>query len=377
MKKKNLLKRSIVIILAVMMVFLSIPTTGFAEGESGQADVNYSQDQLNGETTDNSDVPDPSDQMGMTVDLQSESQTDNVIGDAFENMAETITARMNGEEVEGPDLDQYPLEDHDLSYYGDSLRVRNIDEPGTENPNYLVYRDSLLLISEEDSLNYTVEMAEDKRSASISPAIPQEMLEGKEGIVFLKKDLSEDTILLFDSFPEYTDEGMNCSLADPETIEINQLFSDGKLEVGSKAPGKASLRSGAKGKPPAPAIDFNSDIAGTNWSGEITEFQIVDVDGDFNFDIWDLEFNFEFDVSIQMDFEITTSGSSGGRETVKIASLDLNAGGFDAELDCYFEAEFDEHPIQVKGSLTSEYAYALGLRKHILRQMNVRSIFQN
>ena len=124
---------------------------------------------------------DPESTGGMTVTAV--SGTSNIVGEVFANAfndpEEDPEARLAALQV-------YPTESHEPSWYEDTLRLRYLDSEGESGPNYLVYRDSFLIFSEEEGQVYTVLYSMDGATAYVSPAIPHDELEGKTGIVFLK-----------------------------------------------------------------------------------------------------------------------------------------------------------------------------------------------
>ena len=84
--------------------------------------------------------------------MESCSLTNNIVGEviteSINNMQENDKT---GDASTINNLDEYPMDPHDLSCYGDSPLVRELG-----NGNYLVYRDSYLLISQEDRANFAI-----------------------------------------------------------------------------------------------------------------------------------------------------------------------------------------------------------------------------
>ncbi|MBR1909205.1 MAG: hypothetical protein IJ821_01320 [Lachnospiraceae bacterium] len=314
------------------------------------------------------------------------SLTDNIIGDVFANMFEKMQERSESEEEEGAavdNLDEYPVEHRELSEYEGSLRLRYLSEEDAEDPSYLVYRDSFLIIPHEEGDSYTVEMSEDRRLAIVTPAIPEEQLIDKTGIIFLKDSVGEDIILVFDGEPEYQeytidDDGsenqevthqMICHLQDVSDITINQLFSDGHISMeaenvedaetetipaGRRMLKAAPKKGGKGGSSISGDWDYETSPKGTNWEGEIDNFSAGGPDFDIDFDIWDLDFAFHIAFWVDYDYNITTSGSTNGRDKVKIAQAEASYQVFSMSLDYCLETEFDEHPINVKGNINSK-----------------------
>ncbi len=328
----------------------------------------------------------------MKVELRSAQDFENAYGDAVKNLRALLEESMNSTEgiskedrKEALRLDQYPRDPHDLSYYGDSPRVRYLETAEGNDQNFLVYRDSFLILSEKESESYTVEMSEDKRSAVVTPSIAQEDMDGKDGIVFLREDVSTDIILVLDRAPQYFEEEiddpetgttstvnkMECSLEDPSVITFNRLFSDGNMaqEVHnsiSLAPpeGNSSGRPLLRGKIGYPGIkDYQTHVTGTNWECEYSDPDLSDVDFDFDFDPWDLELGFAIRFSVKRDFEITTTGASGGREEAQTLFVQVNIPNAFSEVNFRFStvAEFDDHPIHMKGVFNDDVDISLDL----------------
>ena len=290
-------------------------------------------------------------QVGTSSTMTVVSMTNNIVGGVFAKMFnDAFTSKETGaESSKDKQLDVYPIDHHDRSYYGDSPRVRDLS-----NDNYLVYRDSYLLFSEADSATYTISYSDDKLTAYVSPAIALEDLKDdsgnlKTGVVFLGQSIGDDTILVFNGTPQVEDERLVVPLVATEKIVFNQLFSDGKLKYSRKGLDHE-----------IPFIDWTTDIKGTKWSGTIDPSDTQVVTADLDLDIWNLTFALDLYFQITFDFDITTSGASNGREASRAAKLafpveDIFAGIF------YFnvQAQFDESPIQVKGTLLTDFAYSL------------------
>lgn len=104
------------------------------------------------------------------TEITASSRTNNIIGEVFANQINMANAE-GADDIRSASLEKYPLEHHELDYYGDSERVRFVGAGNGSEPNYLVYRDSFFLISEAESANYTVRISEGGDRAYISPAL--------------------------------------------------------------------------------------------------------------------------------------------------------------------------------------------------------------
>ena len=291
---------------------------------------------------------------GMVTKVTATSMTENIVGDVFANSVNYMSrqAEQGNEDAELPSLADYPLDPHSRDYYGDSLRVRPLRTEGDDEA-YLVYRDSFLIIPEDEAHDYEVGMSEDGRLASVFPAIPASRLSGKSGIVFLKENVGEDIILVFDGDPLVADDGsLTVATKEKSSIYLSELFSDGKFKFSSKssAKGPSRLMSGNRGL-------FDQDISGTNWSGHLTNFRPGTPDADLEMDPWKLRFGLRLHVAAQVDFDIQSTGATGKLETKKIASISIPVEAIEIELAYQFQAQFDETPVSIAGSLTSEMDY--------------------
>ena len=291
------------------------------------------------------------------LEANATSNTENIVGDVFANM---INSRMTPdiEEDDGgtaiPSLQEYPVEKHDVSYYGDSPRVRFADE-NDHDAGYFVYRDSFFLVSTEESDNYVVEYNEEMTEARISPAIPEEWLGEKTGIVFLKESVAEDIILVFEEKPVTKDGTMTVPLKNTDDITLNMIFSDGKLE----AENRPRLRAG---------ISYEDEISGTNWAGKLTGVRFKDIGGVSDVDFWDFLFVLNVNIKIEVDFDITTTGPTPERESAQAAKVGFSVKYFDIDFIYYIQVEFPSAPLHVTGSMTTDFVYSLGTLGSVIRR---------
>ena len=301
-----------------------------------------SQDIVDGDEAINTNEETSAEQVEMATEMETYSLTNNIVGEVI---TEAINhAQKNGGASEDNDKDKYPMDPHERTYYGDSSRVRDLD-----NGNYLVYRDSFLLISQADRANYTVAYSGDRRTAYISPAFSEADLEGKTGIVFLADKLGNDEILVFGGTPYYEDGKLVVPLEATEDITLKQLFSDGKLHFSSL-------------EHDTPIVHWETEMSGTNWSGDITDHDVQDISFDVDFDIMSGGFEFVINLDLSFDFEITTTGASGGRESALVASISIPVEDlFAADVIFNAQAEFDETPIQVIGTLLTDFDYTFSI----------------
>ncbi|MBE6018136.1 MAG: hypothetical protein E7233_11140 [Lachnospiraceae bacterium] len=283
------------------------------------------------------------------TEIKATSRTNNIIGEIFSNQINMANAEGEADK-RAASLEQYPLEHHELDYYGDSERVRFIDDENKDKPNYLVYRDSFLLISEEESKNYTVLISEEGDKAWISPALSPEILYGKTGLVFLADEVKNDSILVFAAAPEYKDDLLIVSIKPTEEITVNEIFSDGRLAFGQQK--KAMLKA---------STPIVTDPRGTNWSGSITSFKINDIRGTTDKEIFDLYLTVGIHLEVEMDFDITATGATGKKESARIASINIPVELFDITVRYNLVVEFDENPMHVKGTIRPSFNYLLKL----------------
>ena len=290
---------------------------------------------------------DPESTGGMTVTAV--SGTSNIVGEVFAN---AFNDPEEDPEVRMAALQAYPTESHEPSWYEDTLRLRYLDSEGESGPNYLVYRDSFLILSEEEGQDYTVLYSMDGVTAYVSPAIPLEELEGKTGIIFLRENLGYDDILVFDGEPEQEGDMLCVPLKDTADIVITELFSDGQLEFSGDASNAEPKR----------AVSFTRNVEGTNWSGEITDFDASWPKASFKVDIWDLKFELILNLRFDMGFEIETTGATNGRDSSAIASVSVPLQLFNVNVDYNFQAEFeDDVPLKLKGSIATDLDVTMNL----------------
>ncbi len=290
------------------------------------------------------------------VEVNAVSGTNNIVGDVFSNMFNTMDDPEMDLLREGS-LEDYPLDDHDLSYYGDSLRVRHITDGGIATSNYLVYRDSYLIISEENSKDYETSFSEDGLTAYVTPAVPAGELEGRTGIVFLADDLGDDSILVFDGAPRENNGVLTAPLKKTEELTVNMLFSDGELTVGGQQ-NKRSLK--ASGDYDI-EWELSPDLSGTNWKASIDHFSPKwPSKPGAKVDVFDLLFELHINLKFSLDYDIVTTGATGKRETRTIAGFTIPLGPFSVTMDYNLQVQFDETPVRVKGKMTTDFDYGLG-----------------
>ena len=300
----------------------------------------------------------PEDLVESSIEMKAASNTNNMVGRLFaEYFTDSYNRQENGESPAKYNFDDYPWEHHERSWYGDSLRVRDLSDG-----KYLVYRDSLLLVSKADSADYSVSYSEDERTAYVTPAFAEEELSGKTGIIFLADFVGDDTILVFDGAPYREDDTLVVPLADPDAIIVNQLFSDASITYsasGENAKKNQNLRSdGNLGWD----IHWEKHLSGTNWSGDITDVSVDDISAglDIKPESGGLELYINFKFAI--DFDITTTGSSGGRQASKAADISFPIDVFTVTYTYNVQAEFDEKPIEVAGTLVTDFNYTISVK---------------
>ena len=267
-----------------------------------------------------------------SLSFKATSETNNIVGDVFANSVNN--------DIRPNNLDEYPLDKHELDYYGDSKRVRYLPDN-----YYLVYRDSLLLI--EDSDNYVVNIAEDGLSAIVSPIIDISELTDKTGIVFLRENVGYDDVLVFNGMPTYDEDKMYISLLPKEDITINQLFSDGAL-------GAPALRRGF-------IVKWEENPKGTNWSAKLSNTNVNIPEPYFEIDVFDLLLEFGLEFKFSYDIEITSTGATGKKEAVTVAGVEVPVKTvFVLGAEYQLEVEFDENPITVEARITTDFDLAVG-----------------
>ena len=319
-----------------------------------------------------------------SAQVTAESSTENIVGEVFANAANEALEREvpDGEtSVEDPALEEYPTEHHDRSYYEGSPRLRLlIGEDGAE-AGYLVYRDSFLIFSQEQSARYTISQTDDGLTARVEPAIDPAELAGKAGIVFLRDDVGTDVILVFSEAegqaPYLDGDTLVVPLEPTDDIALSQLFSDGSIcmsetyeegqDTATLTPaGRAAASEGVAssgGSRLRPQADFtpilNPSIKGTNWKASIDpkSLSIDKPSVSFKVDVWNLEFDLVVGIGLSFDFEVTSTGASKGREKVDVVGLDVGLDLFSLHYAAIFEAEFDEHPVHMKGNMHATLDY--------------------
>ena len=287
------------------------------------------------------------------VEVHGVSKTNNIVGDVFVNMLNAA----NDPELDAlrqESLKKYPLESHELSYYDGTLRVRYLDGGDDEGPNYLVYRDSYLIVSEEESADYEVKYSEDGLTAYVTPAVPADELEGKTGLVLLGENVGYDDILVFDGAPEFEDGFMTVPLKATEDITVNELFSDGKLVPKDQSEKKGAQKAGIG------PIHWETEPSGTNWKADINSFDVDWPKPGFAFDVWELLFEIRLGLHFELGFEIETTGSSNGLETKRIAGFNIPVDIFDLAMNYNLQVKFGAEPINVKGTIITEFDYGIG-----------------
>ena len=297
--------------------------------------------------------------MAADVKVKATSRTNNIIGEVFANMFNNADDQKAKAKREAS-LEEYPIETHDLEYYGDSPRVRILEGGDEEGSNYLVYRDSYLLIGENESSNYSVEFSKDGREAYVSPAIPAEELEDKIGVVFLADYVGDDVILVFDGEPAYDADTMTVPVLTAENITVNMLFSDVKLAIEKPQAEKQTKRNSKgislKADPPG---GYTRNISGTNWSGTVNNFSVDTFDLPTVIDPFQDNYSARVHICTKMDFDITSTDAGGyNMETVKIAELDVPAPIVGFECVYNLQVRFNGK-VHVKGSMYTDLDYLI------------------
>ncbi len=285
--------------------------------------------------------------------IKASSMTNNIVGDVFANSLNAAEDKDAGA-ARDASLEKYPLDSHSRSYYGNSLRVRELDSGGDEDgPNYLVYRNSYLIFSEKESAAYTVESTEDGSTAFVTPAISSDKLKGKHGIVFLSEDVGSDNILVFAEKPENDGGTTTVSLKETKDIFVNELFSDGKL-IPEQPKNLLRAQSGQDD------TEINMHPSGTNWSGVITDVRMEKPTPGCKINVWKALFELQFNLDFDFDFEITTTGATQGRETVPIIMYELPIEVATLRMSYNLQVEFDDTPITVMGTMHTNFDYGIG-----------------
>ena len=102
------------------------------------------------------------------------------------------------------------------------------------------------------------------------------------------------------------------------------------------------------------------DIKGTNWEADLTSFDVDWPKPGFEFDVWELLFELRLKLHFEVGFDIKTTGSSGGLETKSLAGFTIPVDIFSLGMDYNLQVNFDDTPIEVKGTLVTDFAYGLG-----------------
>ena len=293
-------------------------------------------------------------------ELTAQADPGNVIGQAFANMIN----RTQGDETL---LEEYPLDPHELEEYGDSIRVRFMPGSTKDEPSYMVYREDLYLIPQEEAAAYTVVRSEDGLTAEISPAPPEGALEGKSGLVLLGEDIGHDAVLLFDGAPVRSGTGMTFALLPAEKAALNRIFSDGQftasITAGARQP---SARTPSLKKSPQlkalPNIPYFEDIDETNVTGQIwynsNDFRL---NVSFKVDPGKMDFGLNIDIAAKAYFDLTTSGAM-LQKTIFSKDIDLYSEElFDVNLKYEVRAQFNDVPVHVKGHIDNSVTYVFGV----------------
>ncbi|MBR4634903.1 MAG: hypothetical protein IKO51_00890, partial [Clostridia bacterium] len=286
--KTNMIKKYFTLLLAAIMLFASLPVSAMIEavGKNSSEPVVTTEivDVPASSPAETAAAPAASDQ----VEYEAVSGTYNIVGEVLANAFNTV-----GEDPEkrAETLETYPTEEHEPSFYEGTGRIRYLRDGGKE-PNYLVYRDSFLIIPEEETANYTIEYSDDGLTAIVTPAIPEESLADKTAVVFLRENIGLDEVLVFGGEPQNNGGTLTVPLKNTEDIAVTELFSDGKLEYDGSAADEEDTRAG---------VDFDRTPSGTNWSGEITSFEPSWPTASVHVDVWDLEFQLILNLRFDMD----------------------------------------------------------------------------
>ena len=332
--KTSIIKKTLALLLAALTVISCVPVSALIANTGEPVETIVKTEQQATVPSDKNSTPDE-------VEYEAVSGTYNIVGQVLANAFNSV-----GEEPEkrAAALGAYPTEKHEPSYYEGTHRLRYLADGGDE-PNYLVYRDTFLIIPEDEGANYTIEYSEDGHTAFITPAIPEEALDGKTGVVFLRENIGLDEILVFDDEPAIGGGTLTVTLKNTDDIVITELFSDGKLEYDGNAANVPDQRVG---------VQFETNPSGTNWEGEITGFDPSWPTAHVHVDVWELEFQLILNLRFDLDFEIETTGDSGGRESVTIAGVSVPVELFTINVRYDLQVEFHDTPLEMKGTLTTD-----------------------
>ena len=251
-----------------------------------------------------------------------------------------------------------------------------LDEGGDGGePNYLVYRESILVIPQAEAAGYTVTYSGDQRTATLTPAVSAEKLAGRTGIVLLGDKVTDDTVLIFDGEPAEGNGSLVIRLADTDSLTMNQLFSDGQLafspSVEMSDGGGSGKETGAKlrGAPPATrglTNPLHKNVSGTNWSGRVYDFLPdlgnSDLDTDICLKPWNFRFNLVLYLAVKGKFDLTSTGSSGGRQTEKIGDISIPLpASVTLKMTYTLIVSFDNTPVHVEGNIYNRIGWSFGI----------------
>lgn len=335
--------------LALIMVFaeLAVPAAALSRTRGGTAIVGTETKSYN---ADGSGSDTGTGETSADVEYEAVSGTMNIVGEVFAN---AFNCMNEDTEATRASLERYPTEEHDPEYYEESLRIRYLADGGDE-PNYLVYRDTFLMIPEDEAAGYTITYSDDGLTARITPAINRELLDGKTGIVFLHENIGCDEVLVFANEPVVDNETITVSLKSADEIAITELFSDGQLAYsgdGSQAPGNQGV-----------GVDFETNPSGTNWEGSITSFEPSWPTASVNVNVWKLKFELVLNLKFDMDFRLHTTGASGGRESVTIAGVHVPIELFTINVLYKLQTEFyDNVPLEMEGTISTDIDITMNL----------------
>lgn len=336
-------------LLAVIMVLAELVTPALAL-EKAQGVTKVVSTETKVYETNRPEANTNSGETAADAEYEAVSDTMNIVGEVLANAFNSIS--------EDPErtrslLESYPTEEHEPEYYEDSLRIRYLAD-GEDEPNYLVYRDTFLMIPEEETAGYTVTYSEDGLTAFVAPAIPAEELIGRTGIVFLHENIGCDEVLVFSGEPGLDGDALIVPLKSADEIVMTELFSDGQLAYsgdGSQAPGNQGV-----------GVDFETNPSGTNWEGEITSFEPSWPSASVYVNVWKLKFELVLNLKFDMDFRLHTTGASGGRESVTIAGVHVPIKLFTINVLYKLQTEFyDNVPLEMEGTISTDIDVTMNL----------------
>ena len=299
-----------------------------------------------------------------SVEFIASSNTNNIVGQIFANWVNGLY-----KDIQEQSLAEYPLDPHERAYYGDSLRVRDLAGKDGATDNFLVYRDTYLIISEEESGKYEVGFSADGTEACITPAIPEKDISGKTGIIFLREDVSCDDILVFAGEASCSGESMTVPVRTADQITVNELFSDGKLGFEQQPQRQNGLLKASSSLFPDNII-LTKNPEGKNWKGTISNFGAQLLIPTVKYDLFKLLLEMDMEFKVNLDFDITTTGSSGGETSAEIAKVHFTYELFSVSVTYRLETEFDSTPIHVRGSFSNYCAIGYGTHGTRVRNFN-------